>query len=189
MSEVSLATRAARPARCSRRTSVSARQTAQAGVERGGLLSKSPGLFGQAGGVGGGSGAGLRQLRLLRGEAGGLFFAAQAFGGGGLQLLIKLAQALLLSVEEAGGLVEAGLCVAAAFFKAGERSGGLCGGLLELLAFGAEAAEIGGGGFKLAVEVGALGLEGGGLIAALGDQVCTLIAGVAVAVGGEHPFL
>ena len=79
--------------------------------------------------------------------------------------------------------------VAAALFESGE-VGCCCGGrLLELLALRAEffelVLEVGEAGF----EGGALVLEGGGLLLAAGDEFGLLVAGVAIALGGEGPVL
>ena len=105
------------------------------------------------------------------------------------ELLIELLDALVLAVVEAGGLLEVGGGVAAALFEAGERGCGCGCRLLELFAAAAELVELrlelGEGGF----EGGALVLEGCGFLLAAGDELGLLVAGVAVAFGGESPVL
>ena len=75
------------------------------------------------------------------GEGGDFFFAALLFVRWRVELLLELRDALLLAVVEASGLLEVGVGVAAALFEAGECGGGCAGGLLQLFAAGAEAAD------------------------------------------------
>ena len=57
-----------------------------------------------------------------------------AFGGCGAELLVELRDALFLTgSEETGGLLEVGVGVAAALFKARERGGGGAGQLVAAL--------------------------------------------------------
>ena len=120
MSEASLAARAVSAARCSRSASVSWRRVRSRPIELGHGGAELVGLFGEARAFGDGSGAKLGELGVLRGERGGLFFAAKLFRGGRGKLLVELLDALVLAVVEARGLVEVGLRVAAALFETGE---------------------------------------------------------------------
>jgi len=79
------------------------------------------GFSGERLAFGDGLGAHLGELGVVRGELGGLLFAALLFGRGGGELGVQLRDALGLGFIETMGLLEVGVGVAAALFEAGER--------------------------------------------------------------------
>ncbi len=164
-------------------------QGAETLVELGHGGAKLCGLGGEAGAFGHGGGAEFGELGVLDGEGCGLFFAAEFFRCGGGELLVELLNALVLTVVDAIGLFEVGGGVATAFFEAGECGGGCSCGLLELFAAAAKLVELLLKLGEVGFERDALVLEGCGLLLAPGDEVGLLVAGVAIALGGEGPVL
>ena len=102
----------------------------------------SRGLGGESRAIGHGTGAGLYQRFVLRGELGGLLLAADFFRTGGLQLLLDLMDARGLRVGHALCLLEGCGGVASAFFQSGKRGGSLRCCLLHGFALLAQAVQL-----------------------------------------------